>query len=339
MKGTARVAMVAFWLGACGCGARTGLVAFDGAMDAAPRESGTAVDAEARADAGVPDTRVGLPGDPSGAVRACVLAVSCFPKGVTWFPRTPSACLAAFARRGWATAGWMEADPLLTDRLVSCAARATDCATFSACFGGDLPSLGRTVEGGQCKGSLLVTGAGTLDCAKFGSECIPLATGAIRAACTKTSCEAMHFAKCDGRRGQVCTAGALYEFDCGQSGLVCTSTLPGELCQGSGPACRGPEDLVCLGRQATYCPGGRRATYDCGANPFASACDPTARGTLPCRAAGNECSASFAGECAKDGLVVCVDGRKRTVDCRTAGFETCHGPRSDGTPARCGHYL
>ncbi|MCC6751930.1 MAG: hypothetical protein IT371_30025 [Deltaproteobacteria bacterium] len=345
MKGTARVMMVAFWLGACGCGARTGLVAFDGGRDAAPRESGAAVDAEARADArgdaASPDSGSAvLPGFPASVARACALAVSCSPNSVTWMPRTPSACVAAFARRNWYASGLRsDADPLLADRLLSCAARATDCKALSACFGGTLFALSRIVEGGACKGSSVVTSAGSLDCASFGSDCVPLATGMQRAACAKTSCEAMLFTQCRGSQGMHCSAGAAFDFDCAPSGLACVSTPSAQLCRGTGAACSETERPRCTGGLAEYCVGGRLATVDCGQNLLAGACDPTALGTLPCRATGNACNASFAGECAKDGLVVCVDGRKHTVDCRTAGFETCLGPGPGGTPARCGHYL
>jgi hypothetical protein len=332
-EGEMRALLALLVLCSAACGGRPALLV-DG-----PRAEASRMDAP-RSDTAISDLE--------HAVRACVVAASCAPyaTGSSALKVTASGCLDELGRLDWPQGGY-SAGPIssLARRFLDCVppAGAVDCKTFTSCYGGDWVSFSTCREFAMCDGAKLKGYKGdlTIDCAVLGphATCVDLPTGVPRACCTASTCSVAG-TTCQGSEGSTCSMSVLFEFDCAPSGRVCSVDPKVGLCQGTGTACDVSAPPTCAGATATYCAGGKLSTVSCAKRLLRSACDPSSS-YLPCRPAGSECTPDFLGECADGGagLVVCVDGRRRTVGCATLGFEVCYPPNAEGRPARCGFLL
>ena len=142
---------------------------------------------------------------------------------------------------------------------------------------------------------------------------------------------------CAGTKGTGCVLGVAFPFDCGPSGRVCSPDPAGYLCIGTDGPCAVTQKPSCQGATATYCAGGKLATMSCAGNAFRGACDPN--GYVPCGPSSSQCAPdTFKGECETNRLVVCLDGRRTSVDCGALGFEICYPP-NDKAGARCGFLM
>lgn len=271
-------------------------------------------------------------------IEACALAVGCG-ESVTWPFFTTTSCIDDFGLLGWyRTPPAMLPDPTIAARLLDCAAEATgDCTTFRDCFGGDWVALSRCREGAGCTGNVIGGQAGepSFDCGVIGGTCTELFSNALRACCNAGPCDPTGEAVCDGNVSSACGIwGEHVVFDCGVSGRTCQSD-PQAVCVGSGQACS-PETLTtCSGDVATYCSGGKLATYDCGNTQFRSRCNLGGGSAEPaCRPAGDSCNpGSMQDTCKGSTLVACVDGELLGIDCPSLGFAGC---ADSGNGARCG---
>jgi hypothetical protein len=312
-----------------------------GEVDAGVVKPDSAVDSPPSLDASRPDELAdgrgrdiagsGLDGGTADdeIVRLCALAASC---GYYASVTSPSQCvqeLAKTASRG---------DDLVLDHLRGCA-NARGCSEFSACWGGDLFSLGPIVWNGSCEGdSIKLSPSGRpvyLDCSKMGASCAQPATSGISATCNARPCygESKAAPSCAGT--VLTTCGEWAEFitiDCARIGLTCNVDDRQAECVGSGAACNPSSDKVtCSGSVATYCAGGAWATIDCARNPFATRCAGGALSTEPCAAAGTECDpSSYVGSCDSVGMKICVNGYAVSVDCHTLGLVSCTVPATGG---------
>ena len=289
-------------------------------------------------DGGVPAT-----GDAGGlsvdqVLRACAIATSCSSAhaGLAMPPSvfTPSSCVDSIGRMGWlGGTPYDVADPTIVARLMACA-KNSDCTAFRACFGGGLVTVSRCRTDAICRDNVLTSIDGSFDCSSIGTTCQGLATNDIRACCNEVLCQGPPTVTCHGTStGSLCDQSwAGLPFDCSLSGRVC-STDPQAVCQGTGPTCAVtalPTAPTCSGSVATYCSGGRLATYDCAQSPLLRACDESALYGMPCKPSGTACSAWYnKGECDGPALLVCVDGEKVAVSCPDLGFAGC-AVRADG---------
>jgi len=286
----------------------------------------------------------GPPPLPEQIARACVIATSCAEPFVTtgypWWLLSPSTCADGFGQLGWYAQGFLSPDPELAARLLACAQAAApgDCEGFRSCFGGGWVTLSRCHEGAMCDGSKLVMMGETpfFDCAAIGATCVDLMSGAQRACCNAELCTDFDQVTCDagGATGTFCHGwGAFMTFDCSLTGRVCTPD-PYYLCEGTGAACDVTEPAPeCTGAVASYCAGGRLASFDCSQNELRSGCGGDTYG-LPCIPRGSDCDPQgFAGACQGAELTLCVDGYLELVSCTDLGFSTCDLPAAGY--ARC----
>jgi hypothetical protein len=266
-------------------------------------------------------------------VRLCALAASC---GYYASVTSPSQCVEEFAKTA------SRGNDLVIDHLRGCAS-ASGCNEFSACWGGELFSLGPVVWNGGCEGNRIrLSPFGNpvyLDCSKMGASCAQPATSGISATCNARPCYGPDSATPSCAGTVLTTCGGWAEFvtiDCARIGLTCNVDDRQGECVGSGEACNPSSDKVtCTGSVATYCAGGARATIDCAKNPFATRCASGAPSTEPCAAAGTECDpSSYVGGCDNVGMQMCVNGYVVSVDCHALGLVSCTVPAT-GDYASC----
>lgn len=336
-------------IGVAGCGSR----ALPGDQDGAVAADGPAKPRDARTDGLVRPSDGARPDAArprkERVAEACAFAAACS----GWHmqpPVTASQCVEWFAYRDWPRGGYAGLGPSMLDRLATCAP-AADCKAFSSCYGGSWFGPTACREGGECSKDMLWTQQNSalfLHCDALGGVCWDLPTGAIRACCVDTICGGTQ-TTChpdpngSSKTGTACMLGMAYDFDCSTMGQFC-STVPNQLCVGPGASCDPNTTKVsCTGSVAKYCVartegGGNIANVDCASTVFHSACNAGATSYDPCRPAGNECTASYKGECQGKSLMVCVDGYKLAVDCEAIGFDLCGTPPPDSTP-RCMYAL
>jgi hypothetical protein len=262
-------------------------------------------------------------------VRLCALAASC---GYYASVTSPSQCVQEFAKTA------SRGNDLVLDHLRGCAS-ARGCSEFSACWGGDLFSLGPIVWDGGCEGNrirLPTFGSSVyFDCGKMGASCDQPATTGISAVCNVRPCYGAGSEPPSCAGTVLTTCGDWAEFvtiDCSRIGLSCNRDDRQGECVGSGAACKPSSDKVtCSGSVATYCAGGAQATIDCANNPFATRCASGAPSTEPCAAAGTECEpSSYVGGCDDVGMKMCVNGYVVSVDCHALGLVSCTVPATGG---------
>jgi hypothetical protein len=215
---------------------------------------------------------------------------------------------------------------LVTDDQLGCMADAHgDCAAVEACLG-----LAQAVDPAcgtdRCEGSVLVDcqvddQVDRLDCGvaplvSGGPTCVEDSTGAP--ACGSGTC-ASDGASCSGSRGQLCSGGVLYEYDCAPyscfDGLCADAVGP---CTGTGARCEGDVFLNCEVDQEYQ--------IDCSRMGDGWTCVQETTGAETITGCGLEGQCSgFAGPTCEgaSSLVVCDQGSLQTVDCTALGFSGC----------------
>jgi hypothetical protein len=305
-----------------------------GEVDAGLVEPDSAVDSPRSLDGSRPDGLADGSGFDGGTtddeiVRLCALAASC---GYLAAVTSPSQCVEEFSKTA------SRSNDIVIDHLRGCAS-SMGCNEFSACWGGDLFSLGPIVWDGGCEGnSIRFPTYGTsvyFDCGKMGALCDQPATTGISATCNVRPCYGAGSAAPSCAGTVLTTCGQWAEFvtiDCARVGLTCDLAASEVECVGSGSACNPSSDKVtCSGSVATYCAGGAQATIDCAKNPFATRCASGARSTEPCAVAGTECDpSSYVGGCDTVGMKMCVNGYVVSVSCQALGLVSCTVPASGG---------
>lgn len=242
-----------------------------------------------------------------------------------------SACVDGYSRLGWhyERPGSL-VDPTIAQRVLECAETTAGCEAFRECHGGDWVELGRCREGGFCEGNVMRSwqDGPSFDCSSITSGCADLSSGALRACCNETPCGTHSGLTCDGTVARWCGGwGESVSFDCAPSGRTCVDGGDDieSPCIGDGAQCALDAPVSCDGSVATYCSGGRLATFDCGQTPHRTACahgEPSYH--APCVAAGSACvPESYFETCDGQSIRVCVGGEVTSVGCSALGFSTC----------------
>jgi hypothetical protein len=327
-----------------GCGARSVLTLDEGA--ASNGGEGGAAAAGASGPGGAGGTTTSSDPPKISVVDACVIAVSCG-KDTYFDHQSVSACIGAFSQLGWSLREWHNPvptflpDPALAARILACADETgSDCEAFRTCYGGDWVSPFRWREEAYCDGNRLTHASGgpSFDCGALGATCqdLPPLIEIPRASCNAEPCTESNGSECDGTVASFCRlTGEHVVFDCGASGRECQSAPEPGACVGTGAECDVDSSYVsCSGSVATYCSGGRLATYDCASNEHLTGCNDGVWWITPvCTAKAKSCSVwNQLDECAGAVIELCLDGERVDVDCTSLGFSGCD---DSGQVTRC----
>lgn len=227
----------------------------------------------------------------------------------------------------------------LYQTLYACANQGTgDCKAIRECLGytsrmktGECDSsFTPTCEGTVAKSCDLVGGGLTraVDCARAGLKCAVRATGTGTkdAVCTIDTCNKDLFKpECRADQLLTCVGGAIQMNDCGALQLQCRDPGIG-LCEGTGRSCSSATTTPkCDGNKVVDCVQNYLSEIDCSKEPGKKRCDANSS-PIKCVGAGSECDTNYQttfDECQGDSLVVCIDGFKRTFDCKKMGFLGC----------------
>ncbi|MCA9673196.1 MAG: hypothetical protein KC503_46710 [Myxococcales bacterium] len=263
-------------------------------------------------------------------LEACVRLHAC---GIQKHPRTGD-CFSDFYNR-FVRFG----QRALYQSMYRCAnAGKGDCKIIRECLGFQgKPQTCGTGYQPRCDGDvayncdLLAKWEQGIKCSLGGLKCgLKKAGSQTQAVCGGGTCDEQQF-KADCSTDQKllqCVGGAIEIIDCPEQGLQCRDPKKG-VCEGKGRSCRdfSPE---CRGDSVFRCEQGYEWVRDCSKEFGSKKCDT---GLADCVGAGTECNTdSFFDECQGDTLVVCIDGKRRTFDCKGMGFEGCV---KEGSFANC----
>ena len=258
-------------------------------------------------------------------IDACVIAASC---GEAYPFVSASKCIDGFGLLWWYAEGYAAPNPTIAAHLLQCAGVAHgDCAAFRSCFGGNDIALSGEYLDGTCQGQVAQQGNNlSFDCAAIGATCQSLVSTA-GAVCNHASCAGPTSVTCNGSIASHCSFGGQFlEVDCAKSGRVCADGAPPGAwpCVGTSDACM-PGGTSCVGDTASYCAGGKLATFDCQGTLFRTACSPSSLATEadpPCKYKADTCLPA-ADSCSGTSIQLCVDGDFVDVDCKALGFTGC----------------
>lgn len=234
---------------------------------------------------------------------------------------------------------------------LSCAAKATSCATAAGCFPYESvqPSDprcqgfdGGTTDGGTATGACSPDGKSVYNCQYNqivhcdhpyfypGSTCLVDPTGVPRCAVAQ-SCTATQ-TTCSGSVVQYCGAVSnfVYGEDCSFWGATCgndqSANVQDCILNGLTPFCS-TDDVQCISNRLRTCSGGFFSEYDCLA--LGGTCESAP--APHCVLAGPKCKHGDPNldKCSGNQLPVCLAGQPKTLDCTSFGLACKPGPYGD----------
>jgi hypothetical protein len=175
-----------------------------------------------------------------------------------------------------------------------------------------------------------------LDCSLGGLTCAVKKTGTtVAATCGAGECDTKYKGNCTDRKLYKCVGGAIEINDCLSQQLQCRDPKV-ENCEGTGRSCA-KITPYCSGSVLHSCTYGYESEIDCSKLMGKKRCDST---TESCVGTGTECggAASFFDDCNGDShIVVCIDGKRRQINCKTLGFIKCEKAGTYGAYCKAEH--